>query len=92
MSELELAKLAVRAARAAAPIFEREGWEWHGVGVPDESRIAARLQQLLGEVKLGRSLGNGRLHVTRWLEADQEHYQIDLELGSVSKAVSTDAA
>ncbi len=75
------AELAREAAQMAAPAYAAVGWAW-GDSVPSEARIEKRLHELIRDVGLDRTLSTGGLHVSRWVEDDEEHVAISLEIGS----------
>lgn len=82
--ELELAQ---KAARIAAPVFQREGWEW-GNGstsrVPDTLEMYSKILTLLEGLdadSTNQSVSSGRLVARRGFLDDPNSIGLYLELG-----------
>jgi hypothetical protein len=86
MDDADMRSLAADAARRAAPVFEREGWEWRrgdGDHVPSVAEIEADVLQRLREVEPGHQIDSGRLSVWRGDGWESEWYSVSLTLGEV---------
>ena len=82
----DLENLAKAAARAAAPVFQAQGWTWRGDGgtfIPGEDELQEKVHHLLhrAQERAGfASVGSGRFVVDVEIEDGQEVATVLLNL------------
>lgn len=85
----DLKRIAVDAARLAAPIFKANGWTYGGAlgmpnYVPDEAELATTILSLIehaGREDSSGRVGSGRFWVNRFVdETETPHVHVTLEL------------
>jgi hypothetical protein len=93
VSDEEIAKMAVDAARAAALVFAANGWTY-GRGVerftPSEAHLRNTIHRLLVNARAGgrdTSVGTGRFNVHRFIQDGEEVLQVDLGLSDSDEEV-----
>jgi hypothetical protein len=78
LREVDLAVLAVKVGRIAAPVFEARGWEYRRGNeageVPGEPELAAKVLRLLTEAKENQSstISSGRFEVSVYVQDGEE--------------------